>query len=299
VPKFLREALAANQGYGTKYQVRFVLESTPDVEVLADPDRLMQAMANLLSNAAKFSPRGSKVSVRASERDLHVRFEVQDYGAGIPEEFQGRIFEKFAQADSSSSRHYEGTGLGLSITRQLVEAMNGTIGFDSSAGKGTIFYFDLPRAGEASYDLPGSALLELAQPAIMSDPNGFIEVAAQLPRILHVEDDADLSNVIEAAFAGKVDLVNVGTLEGARVLLREGSFSVLMLDPGLTDGDGLSLLDQLPQFGAGPMPVVILSATEVSRDVRRRVSAVLVKSRVSESHIVQTILSLLPRSASS
>jgi CheY-like chemotaxis protein len=72
-----------------------------------------------------------------------------------------------------------------------------------------------------------------------------------------------------------------------------------MLDPGLADGDGLSLLDQLPEFGAGSIPVVVLSATEVSGDVRRRVAAVLVKSRVSESHIVQTILSLLPGSASS
>jgi PAS domain S-box-containing protein len=303
VPVFLREALAANQGYGMKYQVRFILESTPDIEVLADRDRLMQAMANLLSNAAKFSPQGSEVRVRACVRDLQVRFEVQDYGTGIPEGFRGRIFEKFAQADSSSSRRHEGTGLGLSITRQLVEAMNGTIGFATVAGKGTIFYFELPRAGKAPNGLPGDMPPELAQPAIVSDSNddsnGLIAVAPQLPRILHVEDDADLSNVIEAAFAGKVELVNVGTLEGARVLLREGSFSVLMLDPGLADGDGLSLLDQLPDLGAGSIPVVVLSATEVSSDVRHRIAAVLVKSRVSESHIVQTILSLLPVSASS
>jgi PAS domain S-box-containing protein len=294
---FLREALAANQGYGMKYQVRFVLESTPDIEVLADPDRLMQAMANLLSNAAKFSPPGSEVSVRALERGLQVRFEVQDYGTGIPQEFQGRIFEKFAQADSSSSRRYEGTGLGLSITRQLVEAMNGTIGFVTVAGKGTIFHFELPRAGKAPNPVPGQPP-EPAQPAMASDPHALIAVAPLLPRILHVEDDADLSKVIEAAFAGKVELVNAGTLEGARALLREGSFSVLMLDAGLADGDGLRLLDQLAEFGAGHMPVVVLSAIEVPRHVRRRVAAALVKSRASESRIVRTILALLPASKS-
>ena len=148
VAEFLQEALAVNDAYGVKYQVHFVLETAPpSAHVAADPDRLMQVMANLLSNAAKFSAPGSAVRVRATERDAFVRIEVEDYGTGIPEAFRDRVFEKFAQADSSSSRRFDGTGLGLSITRKLVEAMHGAISFTTILDQGTTFYFDLPRAG--------------------------------------------------------------------------------------------------------------------------------------------------------
>ena len=145
VAPLLRHALEVNEGYGHKYQVRFVLQTAPEqVSVRADSDRLQQVMSNLLSNAAKFSPAGAEVRVRATSTQDRVRFEVEDHGTGIPEEFRGRIFEKFAQADASASRRFDGTGLGLSITRQLIEAMAGTIGFNTVVGQGTTFYFELP-----------------------------------------------------------------------------------------------------------------------------------------------------------
>jgi len=146
---FLAQAAAANQPYGAKHGVQFVIDAQlADACVLADPHRLMQVMANLLSNAVKFSPPGAEVSIRAIERRARVRIEVQDRGTGIPEAFRGRVFEKFAQADSSASRRFAGTGLGLSITRELVKAMNGTIGFETISGEGTTFHFELPRAAE-------------------------------------------------------------------------------------------------------------------------------------------------------
>ena len=146
----LGQALEVNQSYADKYQVRLVLEPVPEgAAVLADPDRLMQVMANLLSNAAKFSQPDSTVNIRASDQGVRMRIEVEDHGEGIPEEFRSRIFDKFAQADGSSSRRFEGTGLGLSITRQLLEAMGGSIGFQSMVGRGTTFYIELPRAPEA------------------------------------------------------------------------------------------------------------------------------------------------------
>ena len=92
-------------------------------------------------------------------------------------------------------------------------------------------------------------------------------------------------------------MVTATTLQAAEKLLCEERFSLLVTDLGLPDGHGLSLLE-LPALAAHPMPVVILSTTEVSHAVQQRVSAALVKSRVSEAHIVQTILSLLPESPS-
>ena len=141
----LQQAVEVNQSYADKYQVRLVLEPTAEgAQVLADPDRLMQVLANLTSNAAKFSRPGSSVQIRASHQNARIRIEVEDHGTGIPEEFLPHVFEKFAQADGSTSRHFEGTGLGLSITRQLVEAMGGAIGFRSTTGRGTTFHIELP-----------------------------------------------------------------------------------------------------------------------------------------------------------
>jgi signal transduction histidine kinase len=154
---FLEQAAAVHVSYGAKHVVRFIIEPPgAGVSVLANPHRLMQVMANLLSNAAKFSPPGAEVRVRAIEQIARVRIEVTDRGTGIPEAFRARVFEKFAQADSSTSRQFHGTGLGLSISRELIKAMHGTIGFDTVTGEGTTFYFELPRAGE-SLQLPRRA----------------------------------------------------------------------------------------------------------------------------------------------
>jgi signal transduction histidine kinase len=90
-----------------------------------------------------------------------MRLEVEDAGPGIPEAFQGRIFEKFAQADASPTRRFEGTGLGLSIARELVQAMGGTIGFSTVVGRGTIFHLELPRSGETAVVLRKVPLSEV------------------------------------------------------------------------------------------------------------------------------------------
>jgi PAS domain S-box-containing protein len=136
----LSQSLDSNQAYASKYSVALRLCDVPqDLHVNADPDRLMQIMANLLSNGAKFSPPNAEVIVRVVVEAESAIIEVHDHGPGIPDSFGNRIFEKFVQVDSSSSRRFEGTGLGLSITKQLVEAMGGRIAFTSKVGEGATF----------------------------------------------------------------------------------------------------------------------------------------------------------------
>jgi signal transduction histidine kinase len=143
---FLAEALAYNQPYAEKFKVRFRLENfCGDAEIKADPDRLMQVLANLLSNAAKFSPAGAEVILRAREDAGKIVLEVEDFGSGIPCGFQPRIFEKFAQAENAAAPR-EGTGLGLHLSRQLVELMGGDIDFRTEIGKGTVFFVRFPCA---------------------------------------------------------------------------------------------------------------------------------------------------------
>jgi|GEM_PF-3232973 len=395
VNPFLEQALEANAAYGDKFDVEFTFEPAEGApEVRADPDRLMQIMANLLSNAAKFSPKSAGVEVVAEDLGDTVRISVHDHGIGIPDEFRDKIFEKFAQADNSDTRRHEGTGLGLSITRKLVQMMGGEIDFTSVPYQGTTFFFDLPKVEPASLPAkengPGTILvctadqdagevltgclkragygvdlvltlrqaeLKLAQntyaaitldlrlpggnaaslvrdvkraqgrndaPIVVvtmgSDTvNGSVEgaalhiagwltkpyreeelieaireavrKAARAPaRLLHVEDDDDLTRVVRASLEPDIEVVGARTLEEARVQLAGLPFALVVIDIGLPDGSGLDLLQDITDVQSGrSTPVLILSAHDVGHDIRKKVSAALVKSRASEAQIVEAI----------
>jgi signal transduction histidine kinase len=149
----IEQAIEANCAYAESFGVRFELAAPrTDAEVWVDPYRLLQVMTNLLSNAAKFSPRDAAVEITVSTHDDKVRVAIHDNGPGIPEEFRARIFDKFSQADSSDARSKGGTGLGLSICKAIVENMNGRIAYDTELGKGSTFYFELPIAASVTAD---------------------------------------------------------------------------------------------------------------------------------------------------
>ncbi|MDH5409020.1 MAG: cell wall metabolism sensor histidine kinase WalK [Gammaproteobacteria bacterium] len=144
----LRESVENNQAYATKHAVKYkILEDKSKMAIVnADQHRLLQVMANLLSNAAKFSHNGSDVEISLQRIDSMIEVSVQDYGEGIPDDFQQHIFERFRQADGSTTRLAGGTGLGLSISKDIIEQMNGEIGYQTEQGKGARFYFRLPVA---------------------------------------------------------------------------------------------------------------------------------------------------------
>lgn len=147
--RLLKDAIEANIAYAVSLNVRLELFAHPDhAWVMADPGRLMQVLANLLSNAAKFSPKGDAVRLQihpcGEEQNACYKVEVTDLGPGIPAAFQARIFEPFSQADGTDTRQQGGTGLGLSITKAYLEKMHGKIGFATRAGAGTTFWFMLP-----------------------------------------------------------------------------------------------------------------------------------------------------------
>lgn len=135
----LEQALAEHQGYAARCGVAIVLEADSDVELQLDRDRMLQVLANLLSNATKFSPSGTTIALTMRCEQEQVCIHVRDHGSGIPIDFHDRIFQKFAQADASDTRQKGGSGLGLSITRALVEGMGGTVGFACPPERGTVF----------------------------------------------------------------------------------------------------------------------------------------------------------------
>ena len=156
VRPLIEQVIEANCGFAESYHVRVRLDpASADVDVLADPDRLMQVVTNLLSNAIKFSPPGEEVLVAVELRPETVRISVRDHGPGIPDEFKPRIFEKFAQADGTDARQKGGTGLGLSIVKQIVDRLDGQVYFEDAPGGGAIFHVELPTwAHEVKVTIP-------------------------------------------------------------------------------------------------------------------------------------------------
>lgn len=148
VMPIVERAVDDNATYAAKYGVTIeVTEHCGEAWVHVDGLRLVQILSNLLSNACKFAPSGSVVTVDAVADDETVRISVRDVGSGIPESFQSSIFDKFSQADASDSRERGGTGLGLAISKELTERMQGQIGFESTPGLATVFHVTFPRVG--------------------------------------------------------------------------------------------------------------------------------------------------------
>jgi signal transduction histidine kinase len=144
-------AIESLEGYATAQRV--VLRVSRAQQALlanVDEDRFVQLLTNLVSNAIKFSPEGGGVEVAlAREPGDRLRLEVADHGPGMPEEFRDRIFQRFSQADSSSSRRHGGTGLGLYIAKGIVDNFGGTLDYRTSPA-GTTFELLLPEARETA-----------------------------------------------------------------------------------------------------------------------------------------------------
>ncbi|TAH34218.1 MAG: PAS domain S-box protein [Alphaproteobacteria bacterium] len=278
----IQQAVEGNQSYAEKYKVHFEVRPIPlDMIVYADSNRTIQVLANLLSNAAKFSPEQATVIVAAEQKGKFIRISVKDSGSGIPQDFRSRIFNKFCQADSSATRQKGGSGLGLNISRELVERMHGNMGFESEEGKGSLFWFELPSTDEFG--------MRAAEPMAKQEQ----VYNDNRPLILHIEDDVDLSTLLANALSERAEIIQAPTIYQAEKLLKEKNFSLVILDINMPDGNGLTLLDRMATLTDYPVPWLILSAYETTLDIRDRVAATMIKSRVPEGKVIETILKIL------
>jgi PAS domain S-box-containing protein len=147
VADLLTESIAAIRPYATQLRVTVQQRWPPiNASISVDAGRFQQVMANLLSNAAKFSNPGGLVEVDAAVTNSTCRISVIDHGCGIPREFRSSLFERFAQADASDGRQRGGTGLGMAIAKHLTEKMSGSIAFESEENVGTAFHLEFPLA---------------------------------------------------------------------------------------------------------------------------------------------------------
>lgn len=233
-------ALEMTRGYADQLGVELVLEGDEaPAPVRGDPDRLIQIVTNLLSNAAKYSARGDRVVVKVGGDGSTSRLSVTDRGPGVPEAFRDRIFSRFAQADASDARGKSGTGLGLYIAREIAERHGGRLWFESPVGGGAVFHLELPALSEE------------------------VQRAAATDRILLVEDEPAAAALLSAILEDNgLNVDEAGTLAEARSLLdAKGRYGALVLDLRLPDGDGVDLVKEIrarPELAG--MPIVVVSA---------------------------------------
>jgi signal transduction histidine kinase/CheY-like chemotaxis protein len=279
--------LAADKGLAFNVRVDPKLPQT----IRTDEKRLQQIVLNLLSNAFKFTSKGSvTLDVRCASKgwspnhpvlrnaERAVEISVVDTGIGIPEDKQKLIFEAFQQADGTTSRKYGGTGLGLSISREIARLLGGELQVRSTPGEGSVFTLYVPLEAEPSIgSVPEDSAIRLENTGAVIPsalPTGFDvnddrDVLGKDPFVLIVEDDPTFATILldaahEAELKGVVSTAGAGTLAMARKLQP----SAITLDLGLADIDGFVLLDLLKHDPAtSQIPIHVISGVDRSESV--------------------------------
>jgi CheY-like chemotaxis protein/anti-sigma regulatory factor (Ser/Thr protein kinase) len=239
--------------------------------VAADPSRLQQVIWNLLTNGIKFTPKGGALRVAVTEADGHVAVTIADTGIGIRPEFLAHVFERFRQADSTTTRRHGGLGLGLSIVKHLVEQHGGTVSVASAGeGRGASFTVSLPLATAPSA-AARQARSQAAQPPVLPavpadsgqcDLNGL--------RVLVVDDEIDARDLIKRILCdcNAIVLTAASAAEALPLVERERP-GLLVSDIGMPDVDGFELLAQVRALGpgrGGAVPAIALTAFARSED---------------------------------
>jgi len=248
-------------------------EVAPDVpsDLVGDPTRLRQVLLNLLGNAVKFTETG-KVSLCVKRepgtalRNL-LRFTVTDTGIGIPAEKLERVFERFTQADTSTTRRFGGSGLGLTISKRLVELMGGTIWVKSEVGKGSLFAFTLP------FEIWAGAALK---DSVLSRPDP--ELPLPPLRILLAEDSPDNCLVTLAYLAEtpyRIEIAETGAI--ACEMFASRHYDLVLMDRQMPIMDGLTATRKIRAFERSndrpPTPIIALTASALKGDREMCLSA--------------------------
>jgi PAS domain S-box-containing protein len=254
-------------------RLALVCEIAPKVpgDLVGDPTRLTQVLLNLVGNAVKFTESG-QVALRVtqdagSSGPGTLRFTISDTGIGIPREKLGTVFERFTQADSSTTRKYGGTGLGLTISKRLVELMGGRIWVESEFGKGSVFSFAVPleiwAGAKRRAAVPVGAGPELPLPAL---------------RILLVEDSPD-NRTITMAFMQdtpyRVEIAENGAV--AYEKFTAGHYDLVLMDRQMPVMDGLTATRAIRNWEQAnhrpPTPIIALTASALKGDQEKCVAA--------------------------
>lgn len=264
--------------------------------IFGDPNRMQQIVWNLVSNAIKFTPRGGKVQVVLQRVNSHIEIAVADTGIGIKTEFLPHVFERFRQADASTSRKHGGLGLGLAIVRHLVELHGGTIVAASPGeGSGTTFTVNLPLSVVHRED-PGAPR---AHPRTQAEPGAFRSLDLSKVKVLVVDDEPDARQLIRRILEEcQANVITASNAAEAVASVESERPDVLVSDIGMPETDGYELLKRVRALGrtrGGKIPAIALTAFARSEDRTRALQAgfqVHVSKPVEPSELIATVASV-------
>jgi two-component system, sporulation sensor kinase E len=236
------------------------IEIAVDVEsdlprIVADTDKMLSVLVNLLGNAIKFSEPGTKITVRAELiNDSRVRVSVSDQGIGISEKYLRKIFTRFFQVDSSSTRLYGGSGLGLALVKEIIQAHHGKVWAESELWEGTTIYFELPVV-ESAQKIP--RVINLAEKR-----KTVADQAEDKYKVMVVDDDEEVIKLLTIVLA-RIDceIIPVDNGHAALKLLMQKPVDLVLLDIGMTEMDGIELCTRIKKENVlKRIPVYMLSA---------------------------------------
>ena len=241
--------------------------------ISTDEDKLQQLLINLLSNAVKFTERG-EIELTVEEVGDRVRFVVRDTGVGITPEVLPYIFDKFRQADGSSTRRFEGTGLGLAICRSLAKILGGEITVESLVGRGSTFTLTLPKTGPGPQEAADGTPLIRPSPGTAPTQPPPSAARREPPLILVVEDNPVAALQIRTVLEEQGYVVQAVS-SGAEALaaLPQVRPDLIILDLMMPEVDGFQVLEQLRAMPAtATIPVLVLTARELTPEDRARLA---------------------------
>jgi PAS domain S-box-containing protein len=285
--RLLTQAKQQNEIFAEQHGATIVVEPVEhDIAIEVDEVRFAQVMANLLSNAAKYSPPGGQITIATQLLDGAVRISVSDQGPGVPAEFRQRIFERFAQADASGGRKKGGTGLGLNIAKAIVEAHKGRIGFDTTDGQGTTFYFVLPT--DQSGVVPAPVAEDVSE--VVGIPTEEKIEHPRLARLLLVATEAGVCSAIAHQVADLAELTTVSSCGGAVPLVARRAFDLIILDRAGLHCDGGVISQALSDRGGPAPPIVVYGASGKEAPALPTALTTLIKAEVDEQTLRQAVL---------
>jgi K+-sensing histidine kinase KdpD/ActR/RegA family two-component response regulator len=268
----IRGAVEAMMPQAAAKGVELRYDAAAGVYVVGDPRRLEQVFLNLLSNAVKFTPAGGSVTIEVAPSSESVEVRVSDTGAGIDAAFLPHVFERFRQADSTTTRGVGGLGLGLFIARQLVEAQEGTIHVESEgAGRGAIFIVTLPAtkiAAAARHSLPSASAQAAAPVEAMPVLDGI--------RVLLVDDEPDAREMMASALETcGATVTSAASARDALETLAHGDIDLVLSDIAMPGQDGYELIREIramPSSRLAGVPAAAVTA-HAREDERERALA--------------------------
>lgn len=265
----LDECVAIAASLATNRNIIIIIDETEDnlPDLWTDHLRIKQAVLNLLSNAVKYNKEGGKIWLTSEIRDNgHYRLSIRDTGDGIAEERQADLFQPFNRLGAEATE-VEGTGIGLTLTKKIIEEMNGSIGFSSKQGQGSVFWIEVPVARNDDFGAAG----KLDRQTI--DHDAFADGERT---VLYVEDNPANLSLMEDIVASipNLSLISTHTAELGLILAEDRRPDIIILDINLPGMDGLEAVRQLKgKDSTRDIPVIALSADAMPKMIERGLEA--------------------------